>query len=156
LPADFARRSGRGFHMCKDDMQRWHAILARKGWSVPHWPAEYGGPGWTPMQQHIFSEECMLAGAPVLNVFGLSLVGPVIYTFGSAEQKAQYLPRIIDGTDFWCQGFSEPGAGSDLASIRTRAVLDGDQWVVNGHKIWTTDGHLANRIFLLVRTTITA
>lgn len=155
LPQDIARRSGRGFHMQKRDMQRWHAILAGKGWSAPHWPARHGGPGWTPMQQHIFAEECMLADAPVLNVFGLSLVGPVIYTFGSQEQRERYLPGILDGSDFWCQGFSEPGAGSDLAAVRTRAVLDGQEWVVDGHKIWTTDGHLADRIFLLVRTTQT-
>jgi alkylation response protein AidB-like acyl-CoA dehydrogenase len=155
LPEDIARRSGRGFHMHKQDMQRWHTILAGKGWAAPHWPAAHGGPGWSPMWQHIFAEECMLADAPVLNVFGLSLVGPVIYTFGSDEQKARYLPGIHDGTDFWCQGFSEPGAGSDLAAVRTRAVLDGDEWVVDGHKIWTTDGHLADKIFLLVRTTAT-
>ena len=155
LPADIARRSARGYHMHKPDMLAWHAILAKKGWSVPNWPVHAGGPGWTPMQQHIFAEECMLANAPLLNVFGLTLVGPVIYTFGSEEQKARYLPGIINGTDFWCQGFSEPGAGSDLAAIRTKAVLDGDEWVVDGHKIWTTDGHLADKIFLLVRTSST-
>ena len=155
LPADIAARSGRGYHMHKPDMKRWHAILAKKGWSVSHWPKEYGGPGWSPMQQHIFAEECMLANAPVLSVYGLSLVGPVIYAFGSQEQKDRYLPGIIDGTDFWCQGFSEPGAGSDLAAVRTRAVRDGDEWVVDGHKIWTTDGHIADKIFLLARTDAT-
>ncbi|MFE3837197.1 acyl-CoA dehydrogenase family protein [Pseudogemmobacter sonorensis] len=154
LPSDIARRIGSGFHHLKQDLVAWHRILAARGWSAPHWPVEYGGPGWTPMQQHIFAEECMAADAPLINVFGLSLVGPVIYSFGSAAQKAEYLPRILDGSDFWCQGFSEPGAGSDLAAVRTRAELDGDHWVVNGQKTWTTDGHHANRIFLLVRTSV--
>ncbi|MCB1733513.1 MAG: acyl-CoA dehydrogenase family protein, partial [Halieaceae bacterium] len=108
---------------------------------------------WSPMQQHIFAEECMRANAPLLHVFGLSLVGPVIYTFGSDEQKARYLPHILDGSEFWCQGFSETGAGSDLAAVRTRAVRDGDDWVVNGQKIWTTDAHIADQCFLLARTT---
>lgn len=155
LPADIAGRSGRGFHMQKSDMQRWHRILAAKGWSAPHWPVDYGGPGWSAMRQHIFAEECLLADAPRLNVFGLSLVGPVIHTFGSPEQKARWLPPIVSGDDFWCQGFSEPGAGSDLAAIRTRAVRDGDHWVVTGQKIWTTEAQFADRIFLLVRTSTT-
>lgn len=152
LPADIAERSGRGFHLLRDDMKAWQRILADKGWSVPHWPERYGGPGWTPMQQHIFNEECMRANAPLLHVFGPSLVGPVIYTFGSDEQKARYLPKIVDGSEFWCQGFSETGAGSDLAAVRTRAVRDCDHWVVNGQKIWTTDAHKADQCFLLART----
>lgn len=153
LPADVAERSGRGFHLLRSDTETWHRILAKKGWSAPHWPAQYGGPGWSSMQQHIFAEECMRANAPLLHVFGLSLVGPVIYTFGSDEQKARYLPHILDGSEFWCQGFSETGAGSDLAAVRTRAVRDGDDWVVNGQKIWTTDAHIADQCFLLARTT---
>lgn len=139
LPPDIAARSGRGFHMHKPDMQRWHAILAERGWSAPHWPVADGGPGWTALQQHIFAEECFLADAPPLHVFGLSLVGPVISSFGNAQQKARFLPRILDGTEFWCQGFSETGAGSDLAAIRTRATRDGDAYVVSGQKLWTTD-----------------
>ena len=152
LPEDVARRASRGFHMRKADMHSWHAILADKGWSAPHWPEKYGGPGWSPIWQHIFAEECMLAGAPVLNVFGLSLVGPVIYTFGSEEQRLRWLPGILDGSQFWCQGFSEPGAGSDLAAVKTKAIRDGDFWVIDGQKTWTTDAHLADYIFLLVRT----
>jgi len=132
--------------------QAWNAILNEKGWLAYQWPAEYGGPGWTPVQRYIFEKECALAGAPNLTVLGLKLVAPVIYTFGTPEQKAHYLPRILSGEDYWCQGFSEPGSGSDLASLQTRAVRDADKYIINGSKIWTTHAHHANKIFCLVRT----
>ena len=132
--------------------QAWNAILHKKGWLAYQWPVEHGGPGWTPVQRYIFEKECALAGAPNLTVLGLKLVGPVIYTFGTPEQKAYYLPRILSGEDYWCQGFSEPGSGSDLASLQTRAVRDGDTYLINGSKIWTTHAHHANKIFCLVRT----
>ena len=132
--------------------QAWNAVLNAKGWLGYQWPREHGGTGWTPLQRYLFEKECALAGAPNLTVLGLKLVAPVIWSFGNAEQKAHYLPRILSGADYWCQGFSEPGSGSDLASLQTRAVLDGDRYVVNGSKIWTTHAHHANRMFCLVRT----
>jgi alkylation response protein AidB-like acyl-CoA dehydrogenase len=132
---------------------RWiQHTLHRRGWSVPNWPVEHGGPGWTPVQQMIFHAEAARAGAPLPSQFGPIMIGPVIYTFGTAAQKAQHLPGIRDGSVFWCQGYSEPGAGSDLASVRTRAVRDGDDFIVNGQKIWTTQAHWADWIFCLVRT----
>lgn len=152
LPADIARRNARGYHPPKDDLKRWQAILHAKGWSAPAWPAEWGGPGWSPIQQFIFEDECALADAPLPSPFGLKLVGPVIYTFGSDDQKRRYLPKILSGETFWCQGFSEPGAGSDLASLQTRADLEGDTFVVNGRKIWTTEAHFADMMFCLART----
>jgi len=132
--------------------QAWQAILHAKGWLGYQWPVEHGGTGWTPVQRYIFEKEIALAGAPPLSVLGLKLVAPVIWTFGSAEQKATYLPRILSGEDYWCQGFSEPGSGSDLASLQCRAVRDGNRYVVNGTKLWTTHAHHANRMFCLVRT----
>lgn len=132
--------------------QDWNAILNGKGWLSYQWPEEFGGTGWTPVQRYLFEKECALAGAPNLTVLGLKLVAPVIYTFGTPEQKAYYLPRILSGEDYWCQGFSEPGAGSDLASLKTQAVRDGDRYIVNGSKMWTTHAHWANKIFCLVRT----
>lgn len=132
--------------------QDWNAILNEKGWLSYQWPEEVGGTGWTPVQRYIFEKECALAGAPNLTVLGLKLVAPVIYTFGTEKQKSHYLPRILSGEDYWCQGFSEPGAGSDLASLKTQAVRDGDKYIVNGSKIWTTHAHWANKIFCLVRT----
>jgi len=130
----------------------WHKILHRKGWVAPAWPKEYGGPGWNEMQRHIFAAECALAGAPHLSPMGLRMVGPCIMRFGTPEQKAFYLPRILAGEDYWCQGYSEPGSGSDLASLQLRAVQEGDHYVLNGSKIWTTHAHFANRMFWLVRT----
>ena len=122
-------------------------------WRVaPAWPVEYGGPGWTEMQRHIFASECALAGGPSLSPMGLRMVGPCIQRFGTDAQKAHYLPRILSGEDYWCQGYSEPGSGSDLASLQLRAVRDGDDYVLNGSKIWTTHAHFANRMFCLVRT----
>ncbi|MEP0189273.1 MAG: acyl-CoA dehydrogenase family protein [Erythrobacter sp.] len=133
----------------------WHRILNDKGWVAPHWPKEDGGTGWTPVQKFIFEKECALAGAPALSILGLRLVGPVICAFGTPEQKARFLPRILSGDDYWCQGYSEPGSGSDLASLKTSAKLDGDEYTVNGSKIWTTHAHHANWIFALVRTDTT-
>ncbi len=130
----------------------WHRALHRRGWVAPGWPVEYGGTGWSPVQRYLFDLECARAGAPLANQMGLRLVGPVIMRYGSPEQKAHYLPRILSGDDLWCQGYSEPGAGSDLASLRTRAVRDGDEYVINGTKIWTGYAHYANRMFALVRT----
>ena len=130
----------------------WQKILHTKGWVAPSWPAEYGGPGWDERRQHIFMEECVRAGAPTLAPMGLKMVGPCIMRYGTPEQKALYLPRLLSGEDYWCQGYSEPGAGSDLASLSLKAVRDGDDYVLNGSKIWTTHAHFANRMFALVRT----
>ena len=136
--------------------EEWNAVLNRQGWLGYQWPVEQGGTGWTAVQRYIFEKECALAGAPNLTVLSLKLVAPVIYTFGTSEQKARYLPRILSGEDYWCQGFSEPGSGSDLASLQCRAVRvndeKGDRYLLNGSKIWTTHAHLANRMFCLVRT----
>ena len=152
LPADMARRNRTAVHQTKEDAQAWISVLARKGWSVPSWPAEFGGPGWTPLESYIFEEECMLAGAPWINIQGVYLIGPVLHAFGTEEQKRRYLPGIIDGTEFWAQGFSEPNSGSDLASLRTRAVRDGDEYVIDGQKIWTTGAMDSDMLFCLVRT----
>lgn len=135
-----------------DITREWQAILAEKGWLATSWPVEDGGPGFSPTQKYIFEKECAIAGAPSLPILGLRLVGPVICHFGTPEQKARFLPRIISGEDYWCQGYSEPGAGSDLAAVKTRAERVGDKYVVNGSKIWTTHAHHANWIFALVRT----
>ena len=132
--------------------QTWHKILFAKGWVAPHWPAEFGGTGWTPVQRYIFELEMSCAGAPALHPQGLRLVGPVIMRFGDEEQRRIFLPRILSGADYWCQGYSEPEAGSDLASLKTTAVRDGDHYVVTGSKMWTTHAHHANRMFALVRT----
>lgn len=130
----------------------WQKILHARGWVAPSWPKEYGGPGWTEMQRHIFAAECAAASAPSLAPMGLRMVGPCIMRYGTPEQKAHYLPRILSGEDYWCQGYSEPGSGSDLASLQLRAVSDGDHYVLSGSKIWTTHAHHANRMFCLVRT----
>ena len=131
---------------------RWHQILFCQGWVAPAWPEEYGGPGWTLAQQYIFASECARAEAPILAAMGLRMVGPVIQLFGDAHQKAFYLPRILSGEDFWCQGYSEPGAGSDLAALQLRAIPDGDDYILQGSKLWTTYAQWANRIFCLART----
>ena len=141
-----------GHDLTKEDFLSWHRILAKKGWIAPAWPVEYGGPGWTPTQRFIWSEELAAADCIGTMPFGLSMVGPVIYTFGTPEQKARFLPGILSGDDWWCQGYSEPGAGSDLASLRTKAVRDGDHYVVNGQKTWTTMAQHADWGFFLVRT----
>jgi alkylation response protein AidB-like acyl-CoA dehydrogenase len=152
LPADISAKVREGKRLTRDDHVRWHAALNARGWLAVHWPKQYGGTGWGPVQRHIFDEECNAAGAPQIIPFGVSMVAPVIIKFGTEEQKARHLPRILDGSDWWCQGYSEPGAGSDLASVKTRAVRDGDHYVVNGQKTWTTLGQHANMIFCLVRT----
>lgn len=130
----------------------WQRILNERGWLAYHWPKEYGGTGWSAVERYIFEKECALADAPGLPVLGLKLLGPVVYTFGSPEQKAHYLPKILTAEHYWCQGFSEPGAGSDLASLRTRAESGPNGYVVNGGKIWTTHAHYATHMFCLVRT----
>ncbi|MEH6567117.1 MAG: acyl-CoA dehydrogenase family protein [Halopseudomonas sp.] len=152
LPADIAQKVKLAKHLSKEDHERWQKILSKRGWYAPGWPVEHGGTTWGPIEKHIFDEESAAAGAPRLVPFGVNMVAPVIIKFGSEEQKATYLPRILDGTDWWCQGYSEPGAGSDLASLKTRAVRDGDHYIVNGQKTWTTLGQHANWIFCLVRT----
>ena len=130
----------------------WQRILHAKGWVAPSWPKQYGGTGWTEMQRYIFARECARASAPGLAPMGLRMVAPAIMRYGTDAQKAHYLPRILSGEDYWCQGYSEPGSGSDLASLQLRAASDGDDYVLNGSKIWTTHAHFANRMFCLVRT----
>ena len=152
LPEEVRRRIVDGEVVNKQDLVDWSRTLNAKGWAVPHWPVEYGGTGWDPMRQYIFLEETQKWPAPQPLAFGVNMVGPVIYTFGNEAQKKRFLPAIANLDDWWCQGFSEPGAGSDLASLRTRAVRDGDHYVVNGQKTWTTLAQYADWIFCLVRT----
>lgn len=135
-----------------DISRRWQHILHKKGWLAYNWPKDHGGPGWTPTQRYIFEKECALADAPDLPVLSLKLLAPVLHAFGDERQKAELLPRILSGEDYWCQGFSEPSSGSDLASLRTKAILDGNRYIVNGSKLWTTHAHFANKMFALVRT----
>jgi acyl-CoA dehydrogenase len=144
-----------GFIVDRDVLRDFHRALDRKGWAVSHWPVEHGGTGWSPVQRYVYDLEFGRAGAMPYNASGSHFVGPVIIHYGTPEQKAKYLPRIRSGDDYWAQGYSEPGSGSDLASLKTRADSDGDHYVVNGQKIWTTQGHRANRIFALVRTSST-
>ncbi|QHL91500.1 pimeloyl-CoA dehydrogenase large subunit [Sphingomonas changnyeongensis] len=151
-PAHLRAKADEGEELAKEDFLAWHRILAEKGWVAPAWPTQYGGPGWTTTQRYIWSEELARADTIPIMPFGINMVGPVIYTFGTAEQKARFLPRILSGDDWWCQGYSEPGAGSDLASLRTRAVRDGDHYIVNGQKTWTTLAQHADWGFFLVRT----
>jgi alkylation response protein AidB-like acyl-CoA dehydrogenase len=136
----------------KEDYLAWHKILGKKGWSAPAWPAEYGGTGWSATQRYIWLEENARAETIPVLPFGVSMVAPVIYTFGSEAQKKRFLPRILSGEDWWCQGYSEPGAGSDLASLKTKAVREGNFYIVNGQKTWTTLGQFADWGFFLVRT----
>ncbi|OZI28991.1 pimeloyl-CoA dehydrogenase large subunit [Bordetella genomosp. 1] len=152
LPERLSAKVHGGKHLSRDDMSEWHAILNARGWLASHWPVEHGGTGWTTVQKFIFENECALAGAPRIVPFGLSMLGPVLIKYGDEAQKRYWLPRILSGADWWCQGYSEPGAGSDLASLKTTAVRDGDSYVVNGQKTWTTLGQYANMIFCLVRT----
>ncbi|MBN8957258.1 MAG: pimeloyl-CoA dehydrogenase large subunit [Rhizobiales bacterium] len=152
LPKDIRTKMEEGRSLVKDDIVTWQRILNAKGWATPFWPVEYGGTGWSPMQQYIFLEEMQATPAPQPLQFGVNMVGPVIYTFAKEEQKAHFLPRIRNIDDWWCQGFSEPGAGSDLASLKTTAKRDGDHYVVNGQKTWTTLAQYADWIFCLVRT----
>jgi pimeloyl-CoA dehydrogenase large subunit len=152
LPARIRDKLVQGHHASKDELVEWTRILNAKGWAVPHWPVEWGGTGWDPVRQYIFQDEMQQAPAPSPLPFGVSMVGPVIIAFGSEAQKRRYLPRIANLDDWWCQGFSEPGSGSDLASLKTSAKRDGDTYVVNGQKTWTTLGQYADWIFCLVRT----
>jgi alkylation response protein AidB-like acyl-CoA dehydrogenase len=138
--------------LTREDIIGWHRILHSRGWSAPTWPKEFGGPGWTALEQHVFDEECTAAGAPPILPFGVRMVAPVLMAYGSPAQQQFFLPKILSGEHWWCQGYSEPGAGSDLASLKTSAVRRGDHYVVNGQKTWNTLGHFADWMFCLVRT----
>ncbi len=152
LPKALSEKVRTGKHLTKEDMVGWHAILESRRWLASHWPEEWGGPGWSVVQRYIFDVEIALAHAPRIVPFGVNMLGPVLLKYGSDEQKKRWLPRILDGSDWWCQGYSEPGAGSDLANLKTQALRDGDHYVVNGQKTWTTLGKYADMIFCLVRT----
>ncbi len=152
LPQDIAFKILNHKRAGKQDYVRWQKILHEKNWIAPGWPVEWGGTGWTPVQRHIFDEECAAAGTPSVIPFGVAMVAPVIIAFGTEEQKRYYLPRIHATDDWWCQGYSEPGSGSDLASLKTSAVRHGNHYIVNGQKTWTTLAQWANMIFCLVRT----
>jgi alkylation response protein AidB-like acyl-CoA dehydrogenase len=155
-PADVRARQERGEQLGREDYLAWHRILGRRGWSAPGWPREYGGPGWTAVQKFIFAEELARAGTIPILPFGVNMVAPVLQAFGTPEQQARFLPPILAGDAWWCQGYSEPGAGSDLAGLSTRAVRDGDHYVVTGQKTWTTLAQFADWGFFLVRTDPTA
>ena len=152
LPSDISHKVLNDLHLTRDDSQRWAKILGKKGWLVSGWPKEFGGPGWTAIQKHLFEEECALAGAPRIMPFGPVMVAPVIQAFGTPEQHKRFLPGIASGDVWWSQGYSEPGSGSDLASLKTRAERKGDKYIVNGQKTWTTMGQYGEWIFCLVRT----
>ena len=152
LPCDLARKMIERRHLTKEDTVRWQRILNTRGWAVPSWPVEYGGQPWTPTQRYIFQEEMALAHAPEGSPFNVNMIGPILCRFGTELQKQRFLARIANLDDWWCQGFSEPGAGSDLASLKTRAERDGDHYVVSGQKIWTTQAQHADWMFALVRT----
>ena len=152
LPDWLSDKVRTGKRLNKNDYLTWHKALNGRGWLAWSWPVEHGGTGWTPVQKHIFEEECVAACAPRVVPFGLNMLGPVLIKFGTEAQKRHYLPRILASEDWWCQGYSEPGAGSDLASLKTRAERDGDHYIVNGQKTWTTLGHYADWMFCLVKT----
>jgi alkylation response protein AidB-like acyl-CoA dehydrogenase len=152
VPARLTGKVRNGKRLTKADMEEWHALLNARGWLANHWPKDYGGPGWNAVEKFIFEHECALAYAPRTVPFGVNMLGPVLIKYGNEAQKRYWLPRILEGRDWWCQGYSEPGAGSDLASVKTTAVRQGDHYVVNGQKTWTTLGQHANMIFCLVRT----
>ena len=152
LPQDIAHKVHNGLRQSRDDLQRWAKILGSKGWLGYGWPKEFGGPGWDAIERHLFEEECALAGAPRIVPFGPVMVAPVIMAFGSPEQQKKFLPGIASGDVWWSQGYSEPGSGSDLASVKTRAIREGDKYIVNGQKTWTTLGQYGEWIFCLVRT----
>ncbi|WP_059411900.1 acyl-CoA dehydrogenase family protein [Cupriavidus basilensis] len=152
LPADIRDKVLAHQRVEKDDYVRWHRVLHAHGWGAPTWPKQWGGTGWTPLQRLIFEIETFRAGAPRLLPFGLTMIGPVLMKYASPEHQERFLPRIPTVEDFWCQGYSEPGSGSDLASLKTRAVRHGDRYIVNGQKTWTTMAHFADWIFCLVRT----
>ena len=152
LPESIRRKMIEGRRLAKEDLVGWQRILNAKGWAVPHWPVEWGGTNWSPVRQYIYREELQQAPAPDPLPFGVNMVGPVIIAFGSEAQKRRHLPRIANLDDWWCQGFSEPGAGSDLASLKTAARREGDHYVVNGQKTWTTLAQYADWMFCLART----
>jgi alkylation response protein AidB-like acyl-CoA dehydrogenase len=152
LPADISEKVHNALRLSRDDLQRWARILGKKGWLGYGWPQEFGGPGWDAVERHLFEEECALAGAPRIVPFGPIMVAPVIMAFGSPEQQKRFLPGIASGDVWWSQGYSEPGSGSDLASVKTRAERRGDKYIVNGQKTWTTLGQYGEWIFCLVRT----
>jgi alkylation response protein AidB-like acyl-CoA dehydrogenase len=152
LPTDLAHKVHNGLHLGRDDLQRWAKILGKQGWLAAGWPAAFGGPGWTAVQKYLFEEECAQAGAPRVVPFGPVMVAPVIMAFGSPAQQQRFLPGIASGEVWWSQGYSEPDSGSDLASLKTRARQEGDHYVVNGQKTWTTLGQHGDWIFCLVRT----
>ncbi len=152
LPADISHKVHNALRLSKEDMQRWAKILGKQGWLSHGWPKEFGGPGWNAVQKHLFEEECALAGAPRVVPFGPVMVAPVIMAFGNAEQQQRFLPGIASGEVWWSQGYSEPGAGSDLASVKCKAERQGDKYIVNGQKTWTTLGQHGDWIFCLVRT----
>ena len=154
LPASVvqAHKTNASVFVEKETALEWQKVLVDKGWAVPQWPVEHGGTDWTAAQKYLFSKECYLAGAPMLIPLGLLMLAPVIMKFGTDEQKAEYLPKILSGEHYWCQGYSEPGSGSDLASLKLKAESDGDDYILNGSKIWTTHAHVADHIFCLVRT----
>jgi alkylation response protein AidB-like acyl-CoA dehydrogenase len=152
LPGDIRERMRLGYSARKEDTVAWQRILNKRGWAALSWPKEWGGPGWSSVQRMIFLEENQVAPAPELSSFNITMIGPVLIQFGTDEQKKRFLPRAANLDDWWCQGFSEPGAGSDLASLKTAAKRDGDHYVVNGQKIWTSTAHHADWCFVLVRT----
>ncbi|HYJ97079.1 MAG TPA: acyl-CoA dehydrogenase family protein [Burkholderiaceae bacterium] len=152
LPKDISHKVHHALRLSRDDMQRWAQTLGKKGWLASGWPKQFGGPGWTAVQKHLFEEECARAGSPRIVPFGPVMVAPVIMAFGSPEQQKRFLPGIASGDVWWSQGYSEPGAGSDLASLKTRAERRGDKFIVNGQKTWTTLGQFGEWIFCLVRT----
>jgi alkylation response protein AidB-like acyl-CoA dehydrogenase len=154
LPQDISQKVHNALRLSRDDMQRWAKILGKKGWLGHGWPKEFGGPGWNAVQKHLFEEECALAGAPRVVPFGPVMVAPVIMAFGNAEQQQRFLPGIASGDVWWSQGYSEPGSGSDLASLKCRAERVGDKYIVNGQKTWTTLGQYGEWIFCLVRTSL--
>lgn len=154
IPENWRLRVQAGLRLDPSELIDYQRRLHARGWAAPTWPKEYGGTGWTPTQQYIFWSEASEAGAPPQFHQGLELIGPIIFTYGNAAQKERYLPGILTCDDWWCQGYSEPGAGSDLAALRTRAVRDGDDYVVNGQKMWTSYAHVASHVFLLARTSL--
>jgi len=152
LPSDLKEKGESYEHLSKEELLRWHKILAKKGWVAPAWPKEWGGTGWNVVQRYIFEEELGYAGCPPIMPFGISMCAPVLLAFGTEAQKKRFLPRIYNGDDFWCQGYSEPGSGSDLASLKTKAQRVNNKYIVNGQKTWTSYAHYADWIFCLVRT----
>ena len=152
MPPQIKGKAQSGGAYTAEDTREWHRILHKKGWSAPTWLQEHGGTGWDATQRFIFSEEMVRANTPPLGIFGLGMVGPLLTQFGTPEQKARFLPKIVSGEEYWCQGYSEPNAGSDLASLQLRADRDGDDYILNGQKTWTTDAQFADWIFLLCRT----